>query len=120
MVQEPAPVMWTVDPLTLHLPAAALKVASPGCEAVTVHDPAPVMCTVDPATLQLPTAEKPTAKPEDAVALTPKSGSPKVLLASAANVIVWTALTMEKVCGTSSAALYVASPACEAVIVQEP
>ena len=53
-----------------------------------MQEPAPVRWTVDPATLQLPVAAKVTAKPDDAVALTAKSGSPKFLLANAANVIV--------------------------------
>ena len=42
-----------------------------------------------PLTEQLPVAVKPTARPEDAVALNEKSGLPKVLLTSAAKVIVW-------------------------------
>ena len=47
--------------------------------------------TVEPATLQLPVAVKVTARLEDAVALTAKSASPKFLLDSAPNVIVWSA-----------------------------
>ena len=57
-----------------------------------VQEPAPVIWTVLPLTVQLPAAEKLTDKPELAVALTVKSGSPNVLPASAANVIVWFAL----------------------------
>jgi len=55
--------------------------------------------------VQLPLALKLTVKLEDAVALTAKSGSPKFLPASAPNVIVWFALAIENVCGTSVAAL---------------
>src|SRR6266481_2829726 len=62
-----------------------------------VQEPAPVMWTVEPATLQLPLAAKlVTARPEDAVALTAKSGSPKVLPARAPNVIVWSALATDR------------------------
>ena len=57
-----------------------------------VQEPAPMMWTVLPLTVQLPAAEKLTDKPELAVALTVKSGSPKVLPASAPKVIVWFAL----------------------------
>ena len=85
-----------------------------------VHEPAPVRWTVEPVTLQLPVAAKVTAKAEDAVALTLKSGSPKFLLASAPNVIVWLPLEIEKDCGTSGAGLKLPSPACEAVMVHRP
>src|SRR2546421_12192745 len=57
-----------------------------------VQEPALVMWTVLPETVQLPAAEKLTDRPELAVALTGKSGSPNVLPASAPNVIVWFAL----------------------------
>src|SRR5258708_10267354 len=57
-----------------------------------LHDPPPVRWTVEPATLQLPLAAKlVTARLEDAVALTAKSGSPEVLLAREQNLIVWSA-----------------------------
>ena len=56
-------------------------------------------------TVQLPVAPKLTAKPELAVALTAKSGSPNVLFANALNVIVWLALLIVKLCGTFVAAL---------------
>src|SRR5437660_4212590 len=56
--------------------AAALKFALPACEAVSVHEPAPVRCTVLPLIVQLPEAAKLTLKPEEAVALTLKSGLP--------------------------------------------
>src|SRR5258708_37328139 len=86
-----------------------------------LHEPPPVMWTVEPATLQLPLAAKlVTARPEDAVALTAKSGSPKVLLASAPNVMVWPALATENVCGTSVAGLRLVAPACEAGLVHGP
>src|SRR5882724_1387350 len=100
--------------------AAALKLASPTCEAVMVQEPAPVRWTVEPVTLQTPLAPKVTDRAEDAVPLTLKSGAPKILLARAPNVMVWLALAMEKVCGTSAAGLKLASPACEAVMVQGP
>ena len=78
---------------------------SPACEAVIVHEAAPVRWTVEPATLQTPLAEKVTAKVEDAVALTAKSGSPKLLLDSAPKVIVWVPLAIENDCGTAGAEL---------------
>ena len=70
-----------------------------------VQGPAPVMCPVLPLTVQLPVAEKPTVKPELAVALTVKSGSPNFLPVSAANVIVWFALAMVNDWSTEVAAL---------------
>src|SRR5258708_4346761 len=85
-----------------------------------VQLPAPVRWTVEPVTLQLPLAPKVKVKPEVALPLTPKSGSPKFFATSAPNVIVWLALAIGNVCGTSGAALQLVSPACEAVIVQEP
>jgi len=51
---------------------------SPLCEAVIVHEPAPVMWTVAPLIVQLPVAVKLSVRPDDAVALTAKSGSPNV------------------------------------------
>src|SRR5437867_2817846 len=81
------------------------------------------MCTVWP-TVQLPLAAKVTARPEDAVALTAKSGSPNFLVESggrnSSNVIVWLALAIENVCEMLGAALNVASPAWDAVTVHEP
>ena len=70
-----------------------------------IQEPAPVIWTVLPLTVQLPAAEKLTDKPELAVALTVKSGSPKVLPASAANVIVWFALATVNDWSTEVAAL---------------
>jgi len=49
------------------------------------------MCTIVPLTVQLPLAVKATVRFELELALTAKSASPKVLSASAANVIVWLA-----------------------------
>ena len=63
----------------------------PACEAVIVHEPAPVRCTVPGdglVTVHCPLALKLTGNPEDAVALTGKSGSPKVRGAKGPNVIV--------------------------------
>src|SRR2546429_9979089 len=90
--------------------AAGLKLLSPACDAVIVQEPAPVMWTVEPVTLQLPLAPKLTVRLEVAVALTVKSGSPKVLPASAPKVMVWIPLAMENVCGTSVAALKLPLP----------
>ena len=47
-----------------------------------------------PEAVHWPVAAKLTDKPELAVALTVKFGSPKVLLASAPNVMVWLALAI--------------------------
>src|SRR3954463_2385744 len=66
--------------------AAGSKLPSPDCEAVMVQLPAPLICTVVPLTAQSPLALKLTARPEDAEALTLKSGSPNVLFPSGANV----------------------------------
>ena len=85
--------------------AAALKLLSPACFAVIVQEPAPVMCTVLPVIVQFPLGVKLTARVEVAVALTPKSPSPNVLFPKAPNVIVWLALAIEKLCGTSVAGL---------------
>src|SRR6266481_7696989 len=78
------------------------------------------MWTVEPVTLQLPLAPKLTARGDVVLALTVKSGSPKFLPASAPNVMVWLALAIENVCGTSAAAFQLVSPGCEAVMVHEP
>jgi hypothetical protein len=77
----------------------------PGWEEVTVHEPAPVRCTVEALTVQLPLAAKETVSPEDALALTAKSGSPYVLFASGPNAIVWPALAIEKLCETGVAGM---------------
>jgi len=77
---------------------AALKFASPACFAVIVQLPAPVMCTLDPALVQLPVAANVTVKPEVAVALTLKSGSPNDFAARAPNVIVWLAFAIVTSC----------------------
>src|SRR5207244_12285253 len=50
------------------------------------------MCTVLPETVQFPAAPKLTGKPDDALALTVKSASPKTLAGSAPKVTVWLAL----------------------------
>src|SRR5438132_5382281 len=85
-----------------------------------VQEPAPVIWTVLPLTVQLPAAEKLTDKLELAVALTVKSGSPKVLPTSAPKVIVWFALATVNDWLTEAAALLLLSPACDAVMVHEP
>ncbi len=68
---------------------AALKPLPPAWEAVIVQEPAPVSVTSATLTVQLPDAAKLTVRPEEAVALTVKGGSPTVLSASGAKVIVW-------------------------------
>src|SRR5437868_2400852 len=85
-----------------------------------VHEPAPVMWTLAPVTLQLPLAPNVTVSGDVVLLLTTKSASPKVLPLKAPNVMVWLAIAMENDCGTSGAALKLLSPACDAVMVQEP
>src|SRR5258707_14413512 len=85
-----------------------------------VQEPGLDRWTVEPVTLQFPVAAKVTARAEDAVALTLKSGSPKFLLASAPNVIVWLALAIVNDCGTSAAVVKLPSRVCDAVMVHEP
>ena len=92
-MMSPRRMNWA-DPRRLVLHTCTTRAGSP-----------PLRWTVKPATLQLPLAEKLTAKLEEAVALTAKSGSPKILLDNAANVIVWLLLATEKDCGTSTAGL---------------
>jgi len=99
---------------------AALKLLLPACDAVIVQLPVPVIVTVLPDTVQLPEAEKLTGNPDEAVALTVKGGSLVVLSASGLNVIVWLAFAIVNVCGTEAAAVKLASPAWDAVIVQDP
>src|SRR5437588_785945 len=70
---------------------AASWFPSPVCDAVIVHEPARVRCTLAPVTVHVPRAAKETGRPEDAVAWTVKSGSPKAFSPSAANAIVWSA-----------------------------
>ena len=83
--------------------SAAAKLASPACCAVTVQLPAPVSVIALALALQLPIARKTTTRPDEAVALTVKGGSPNCLSASAANVIVCAATPMLKVCATGVA-----------------
>ena len=61
---------------------AGLKLALPACEAVMVHEPAPVRWTVLPLIVQLPVGVNVTVRPDEAVAFTSKSASPKVLFGS--------------------------------------
>ena len=72
-----------------------------------VQLPACRIVTVLPLTLQVPPVRllKLTAKPELAVALTAKSGSPYVLVPNAPKVIVWLALSIVNERSTSGAAL---------------
>ncbi len=55
--------------------------------------------------MQVPLAVKETSRPEDAPALTVKSGSPKVLFASAPKVIAWFAFAIANVWETFGAGL---------------
>ena len=82
--------------------------------------PVPVSVTVVPASVQAPLALNVTGRPDEAVALMVKGGSPKRLFGSAPKLIVWLALRMLKGCGSGGAALNVASPAWLAVTVQVP
>src|SRR4051794_12924086 len=74
--------------------------------------------------VQAPLAAKVTGSPEDALAVTLKSGSPSVLLASLPKVIDCDLFdvvdVIENVCETSGAAANSALPACEALTVHEP
>src|SRR5215510_2507780 len=85
-----------------------------------VQEPAPVMCTVEPLTVQLPRALKLTARPDDAVALTLKSGSPKVFPASGAKLMVWSALFTTWTKAGEVLGADVSSPSYDAVIECEP
>ncbi len=53
---------------------------------------------------RVPLGRKLRGRPDEAVALTGKRGSPYVLSANAPNVTVWPAFAMVKVCGTFAAA----------------
>ncbi len=55
---------------------AAFQFVSPGCAAVIEQLPAPARCTLTPETVHLPAAAKLSGRPDDALALTRKSGSP--------------------------------------------
>ena len=70
-----------------------------------MQEPAPVRCTWEPLTVQLPLAAIATARPDEAAAVTAKSGSPKVLFASAPKEIVWLAFAIGSVCVALGAAL---------------
>src|SRR5207245_8770551 len=102
LASTPSAIVWLALPIVndCGTSAAGWSLPSPGCDAVTVHAPAAVMWTVAPLIVQLPAAAKATARPDVAVALTPKSGSPNVLLASTPSAIVWLALPIVNDCGT--------------------
>src|ERR1043166_7660552 len=89
-----------------------------------VQLPAAVRCTGSPSVsaVHWPLAVKVTALPDaPPVALTAKSGSPKVLLARAPKVIVWPSLWSVTVNGALAAeALKLSSAARVAASVQEP
>ena len=86
-----------------------------------VHAPAATIVT-SPAGVTVQAGEivaKLTAKPELAVAVTVKLGSPNFLTsADTSNVIVWLAFPIVMVDGTSAAARKFVLPACEATIVR--
>lgn len=94
----------------------------PAWEALIVQVPAATSVTVVPVTVHLEVVveEKPTASPDEDVALTVNGAVPNVLPANAAKVIVWFALAIVKLRSTSGAGAYVALPACEARIVHVP
>src|SRR3954465_13195899 len=73
-----------------------------------------------PAIMQPPLAVNATGKPDEAVALTVKGGSPKRLFGSAPKLIVWLALRIVNGCGTAGAGLNAVSPDWLAVTVQVP
>jgi hypothetical protein len=75
---------------------------------------------MSPVIVQPPLAANESARPDDADALTAKSGSPNVVSGSGANVIVWSAFAIANVCATFEAALKFAFPCWDAVIVHEP
>src|SRR5215813_14866823 len=85
-----------------------------------VQEPAPVMCTVEPLIVQLPLAVKLTARPDDAPALTLKSGSPKVFPESGAKLMVWSALFTTWTNVVDVLGADVSSPSYDAVIECEP
>jgi hypothetical protein len=70
---------------------------------VIVTDPAPVSLTVLPLIVAGPLARYITGSPLDAVALSVKSASPKVLLESAPKLIVWEDFATVKVRLTAEA-----------------
>lgn len=71
--------------------SAALQVALPDWLAVIVQVPAAASVTVLPLTVHTPGVllRKLTARPDEAVALTVKAGSPTVLPVSAPKLMVW-------------------------------
>ena len=102
--------------------SAALQVALPDWLAVIVQVPAAASVTVLPVMVQTAGVVllNVTARSDVAVALKPNAGSPTVLLASAANVMVWLALFTSNDCVSCGAALYALLPAWLAAIVQVP
>ncbi len=86
---------------------AAFQLALPAWSASIVQVPAATMWTVVPDTVQTgAVAEvKVTARPEEAVALMPKSGSPRALSARVPKAIVWLPLATVKPWVTWGAAL---------------
>src|SRR5512140_1092594 len=100
---------------------AGAWVASPACEAVTLHVPAPMIVTVVPRTLHAPLPAKETGNPELLAALTWNEGSPYFKpVGSGPNEIVCAAmlLLMRKLCITSGAGKKPALPAWYAVTMQ--
>src|SRR5262245_43816104 len=73
-----------------------------------------------PDNVQAPLTLNVTGKPDEAVALTLKGGSPKRLFGSTPKAIVWLAFRIEIDCCTAGAALNVASPAWLATTAQVP
>src|SRR5581483_4959894 len=96
---------------------AGLKLSDPACDARTTTVPAPLMCTVDPLIVAGPDAMlNETGKPDEALAVTPKSDAPYVFGAIVAKSIDWSARATVKVNGAETLATELSSPEYDAVI----
>ncbi len=107
--------LWTTS-------GAGFQVPFPDRDARTAQVPVPVRWTT-PAALTVHGPESReyfAARPDDAVAVTVKSGSPKWWPGMAGNVMVWFPSAMANDRWTSGAARKLALPACEAFSVQVP
>src|SRR5215831_2043839 len=100
--------------------AAASKLLSPVCVALTVILPAPLIVSVLPLIVAGPDSNSnDTGRFEDAVALKPNGASPKVRSGNA-NVITWVAFFTRNDLSTPGAASKLLSPACVALTVTLP
>src|SRR5689334_21115946 len=87
---------------------AALYTLLPAWSALIVHVPVSIRCTMLPLTMLHTSGvvvENVTVSEEDAVALTPKSGSVTVFAPSGPKLIVWVSLVTVKLLLTDGAAL---------------